>query len=125
MTDEKEDPKMDDHNKDPCVKALILSLDIPDDRIDEIEDNGGEEYEYEGVTYFVGTAEEAEERCRDMIDEDMWKDAVANDRTMSGYDDWKDEVIEQDGFGQLINSYDGSEDTQNVSGTDYYIIRTG
>ena len=38
-------------------------------------------------------------------------------------DKFIEEVIETDGFGHILNSYDGTEDTYSVDGVDYYIFR--
>ena len=33
-------------------------------------------------------------------------------------------IVEADGYGICLNTYDGSYDTVNINGTDYYIVRT-
>ena len=32
-------------------------------------------------------------------------------------------VVNSDGYGSLLNSYDGDYDTYNINGTEYYVLR--
>ncbi len=108
----------------PNIKALALSLDLsPKEAEQDITTESETEYTYCGTSYFVGTEEEATERAKESLDESLWKDAVANDRTTESFEDWQEWVIEQDGLGSILNSWDGSEDTQTIDGETYYIIR--
>ena len=38
-------------------------------------------------------------------------------------DDVTNEVVRHDGFGGLLNSYDGEEDLIDVNGEEYYVMR--
>ena len=80
------------------------------------EENDGE--------YRVLTDGEADDAADDYLDEYQWKEAVRADMTTSSYDDWKEYVISEDGRGSLLNGYDGTEDSEDVEGTTYYIYRT-
>ena len=54
----------------------------------------------------------------------MWKMAVEAGNTTSGFEDWKQEVINMDGRGSILNGYDGCEEYEDVNDTTYYIYRT-
>lgn len=106
------------------VKALALSLDLlPAEAKEDITEGDNNELTYCGINYFVGTEEEAEERAKDYLDEDQWKQAVENDNTTASFEEWQEFVINMGGLGHILNGWDGSEDTQEVNGTWYYIIR--
>lgn len=106
------------------IIALAMSLDLtPAEAEQDIKEEGNNTYDYCGKTYFVGTEEEATERARDYVDEELWKMAVADNRTSDGFDEWQEDVIRNDGFGQIMNRNDGTEDTQEINGTWYYVIQ--
>jgi hypothetical protein len=98
-----------------CFRCAWNDKPIPDQRTWN-EKNAGE--------YRVLTGSEADSACEDYLDEDMWREAVSAENTTESYDDWKDTVINFDGRGQTLSSYDGSEEEQEVNGTTYYIYRT-
>ena len=109
----------------PRMQALSLSLDItPKEAEEAIEENYSEEtlLEYCGISYFVGTEDEAEERARDYLDVDLWKQSVVSGNTESSFEEWQNDVIRMDGFGHILNSWDGSEDNQDIEKMTYYII---
>jgi predicted phosphodiesterase len=60
----------------------------------------------------------------DYLDEEQWKMAVQSGNTTSGYDDWVNEVRDDDGRGSIINRYDASEEEETINNTTYYIYRT-
>lgn len=76
--------------------------------------------------YEVMTDEEADKYCEDYLEDnrDMWVEAVKADRTDSSWEDWKSEVLRNDGRGSVINHYDGTEEDVEINGTTYYIYRT-
>lgn len=82
-------------------------------------------YEYGGTTYFIGTEEEAEEKARESLTEDpeLWKQAVAAGDTTDSLEEWAQNVLDVDGVGSVLNSWDGTEEQQTVKGTTYLIIR--
>jgi hypothetical protein len=53
----------------------------------------------------------------------MWIEQIKADRTELSFKEWQDWVISSDGYGHILNSWDGSEDSQEIDGTTYYIIR--
>ena len=116
----------DDFDNDKIV-ALAQSLSLEPQEAEDIEEHSDTGYEYQGIEYFVGTEDETEERAKSylMDDPELWQMSVAAGDTEESLEDWAEMVIRSDGYGHLLNSWDGSEDTQTENGTMYYIIRSG
>jgi len=47
-------------------------------------------------------ADVGESRADDYLDEDTWRDAVANKQTTVGFDDWKQDVLNIDGWESIL-----------------------
>ena len=116
------------------AEALILELDLQADT-DTIEENCSscfsinsppKDNNQEAKEYDVLTDDEAERRCKDYLDDnrDSWVEAVKANNTDLSWEDWKDEVMRNDGRGSILGSYDGCEESRTVNGTEYYIYRT-
>jgi len=59
-------------------------------------------------TILPGGENQGEELARESLEDgEFWKEAVSDDRTTSGLDDWIDEVISADGWESLVCGYDG------------------
>lgn len=110
---------------DDKVIALAKSLGITPQEAGDIEDDGDNSYTYEGISYFIGTEDETEEQAKRYLtdDDSLWIEAVKAGNTRKGAEEWAEEVINIDGYGSILNHYDGSEDTEEVNGEVYYIIR--
>lgn len=66
--------------------------------------SGGREFEW----FF--DEDDAEVKAREYLEEgELWKMAVEGDNTTAGLDDWIDDVLSTDGWGQTFGSYDGLE----------------
>ena len=91
-------------------KNAFLGKPLTDNR-KLVERNDGE--------YLVLTEVEAEIRAMDhLTDEDyFWKQAVQAGHTTQGLEDWAQEVIDIDGLGHILSSYDGGEEE-----TDNYLV---
>ena len=76
--------------------------------------------------YRVLTDSEADYNAREYLegDEYLWKQAVESGNTTSGFNEWVEYVINMDGRASILNSYDGSEEQEDINGTPYYIYRT-
>jgi len=76
--------------------------------------------------YRVLTDSEADREARNYLEDDeyMWIEAVKSKNTTSSFNDWVDEVINMDGRASLLSGYDGSENSEDINGTTYYIYRT-
>lgn len=115
----------DDFDNDKIV-ALAQSLDLEPQEAEDIEEISEDRYEYQGTEYFIGTEDETEQEAKSylMDDPELWKMAVADGQTEESLEDWAEMVIRSNGYGHLLNSWDGSEDYQVANGTGYYIIRS-
>ena len=99
-----------------CYKQAWFNNPIPNIQEWREEDEG---------QYRVLTDYEADSACEDYLDDDyMWKQAVEAGNTTSSLEDWKEDVINMDGRGSLLNGYDGCEEYEEVNETTYYIYRT-
>lgn len=80
---------------------------------------------YGGIDYFVGTYDEAEEVSREYLEDDIdfWKSLVSNNSTTLGFDDWIEEVILNDGPGQILNFWDGTSEYIAVKNVEFFICR--
>ena len=112
------------------IIALAKHLELTPQEAGEIEESN-DCYNYQGTNYFIGTEEETEERAMDYLTDDTcmyveWVKQQLNDNngdSIMNLKDWASWVISMDGYGNTLNSWDGSEDTQEVKGVTYYIIR--
>lgn len=116
----------DDFENDKIV-ALAQSLSLEPQEAEDIEELSEDRYEYQGIEYFIGTEDETEEQAKAylMDDPELWRMAVADGQTEESLEDWAKRVINSDGYGHLLNSWDGSEDYEVANGTGYFIIRSG
>lgn len=113
---------------DERIIALALHLGLTDKEMEEITpsayNSANNDFSYAGIDYFVGTDGEAEQQAREYLqDGEDWKMAVEAGQTTLGEDDWIDQVINIDGVGHILNHWDGSEDSQEINGTNYFICR--
>lgn len=117
---------------DDKIKALAMNLNLePKEAEEDIKDEGNNIYNYCGQDYFIGTEEETKEECINYLTDDSslyqgWVEQEIKNGNASGImniDDWADWVINSDGYGSILNSWDGSEDGEEINGVYYYIIR--
>lgn len=88
-------------------------------------------YSYCGIDYFIGNEDETRQEAIDYLTDDTylyqsWVEQQIKEGNASfikNIDDWAEWVIDMDGYGSILNSYDGTEYSETVNGTDYYIIR--
>ncbi len=80
-------------------------------------------YTAEGIDYYVGSEDEIEKKCKEYLidDDDMWKQAVESGNTTDGLEDWAEDVIRMDGYGHILNGWDGTEHYD--SEMEMYVIR--
>lgn len=99
-----------------CYKCAWFNKPIPN--IQEWrEENDGE--------YLVLTESEADYRAKEYLTDDtyLWEQAVENNHTTDGLEDWADWVIRSDGRGSVLSGYDGIEDVEEINGVWYCIYR--
>lgn len=100
-----------------CYRQAWFNKPIPN--IQEwIEENEGE--------YLVLTEDEANYRSEEYLTDDTYllTSSVEAGRTTESLDDWAKSVIEIDGRGSVLSSYDGCEEQEKINGICYCIYRT-
>lgn len=94
---------------------------------DTFESCGNCRYEAAGDEYYVGTEDQLESIARDIVRsgvyEDLWRECVRAKKTLDGFYEWGDEVITNDGWASILNSWDGNYSSYNVNGTYYCVSR--
>lgn len=126
--DWKEQDLIDNFKIIALAKHLNLS---PKEALELIEEESECSFIAEGITYFVGDEEETNTEATEYLTDDTYiYESWVKEQLKQGQgsfiknlDDWAEWVIESDGFGSILNGWDGSEDTEEVEGTEYYIIR--
>jgi len=107
---------------DDQYEAIELKIEGLEDTIQEIKDDPQGGYDESAI----------ENEINDRVSE--WEDDIKGFISNYGYDknfimDFIDTdsivntVVNSDGYGSLLNSYDGDYDTYNINGTEYYVMR--
>jgi hypothetical protein len=107
---------------DDQYEALELKIEGLEDTIQEIKDDPQGDYDESLI----------ENEINDRVSE--YEDDIKGFISMYGYDkdfimdfidtnDITNTVVNSDGYGSLLNSYDGDYDTFNIKGTEYYVMR--
>ena len=107
---------------DDQYEAIELKIEGLEDTIQEIKDDPQGGYDESAI----------ENEINDRVSE--WEDDIKGFISMYGYDknfimdfidtnDITNTVVNSDGYGSLLNSYDGDYDTYNINGTEYYVLR--
>jgi len=90
--------------------ALGKYLDLePKEAEEDITEEYDGVYSYCGVEYYVLTEDEAQDKAEDYLGDELWQMAVESGNTKMGKQEWIEWVISQDGYGQTLNHYDGTE----------------
>lgn len=93
---------------DDRIVALGKHLELePKEALEDIKELHDGVYSYCGTEYYVLTDDEAYDRCEEYLGDELWQMAVADGRTELSKQDWIEYVIEVDGFGQILNGWDG------------------
>jgi len=118
------------------LNKRLENEDLPDDQYEDLElkIEGLEETIQEIKDDPQGDYDESliENEINDRVSE--WEDDIKGFIDYHGYDknfimdfidvnDIVDTVVNSDGYGSLLNSYDGDYDTYNINGTEYYVLR--
>jgi hypothetical protein len=107
---------------DDQYEAIELKIEGLEDTIQEIKDDPQGGYDESAI----------ENEINDRVSE--WEDDIKGFIGNYGYDknfimdfidanDITNTVVNSDGYGSLLNSYDGDYDTYNINGTEYYVMR--
>ncbi|MEK6829434.1 MAG: hypothetical protein AABY15_04855 [Nanoarchaeota archaeon] len=134
----KENPLSDDEKEelkelleDDKIKALKQNLNLSDSEVLSISTKDEKRYCVNGFDYWVLTEEEAKEEATNYLTDDTynyqsWVEKLIKDKCtedIKSIDDWAEWVIDSDGYGHILNGWDGSEDTEKVGEEEYYIMR--
>lgn len=115
-----------DDFSDPKIRALAKHLEITPQETEDILNENDNIYTYQGIDYFIGDENETEERALSYLTDDpyLWQESVKAGTTTSSLDEWAKEVVNSDGYGHILNSWDGTENQEEIDGVWYYIIRS-
>lgn len=85
-------------------------------------------YRADGAYYHIGTEEElqavAEGRMEDGDYDDLWREAVRAEQTELGLRDWCEQIIDIDGWCNILNSWDGRYESFKVGDEWICVSRT-
>lgn len=96
------------HNYKLVALGKYLELE-PNEAEEDITEEQDGVFSYCGTDYYVLTEEEAYDRAEDYLGDELWQMAVEGGHTELGKKEWIEHVIETDGYGTTLNSYDGTE----------------
>jgi len=105
------------------IQALKESLNLSDSDILTIITNDERRFEVTGFDYWVLTEEEAKEEARNYLEKDLWIEAIKSDMTELSFEEWQEGGISSDGYGSILNRWDGSEEEIKINNTYYYVMR--
>lgn len=95
----------------------------------EADANWPNQYSAFGAEYLVGTDEELNDAARHyLFDEggydDLWREAVRSECTELGLKDWLNEVIDNDGWCPIMNTYNGKYEEYTIGNSTICVSRT-
>lgn len=108
--------------------ALCLECNIPTEYGEEVFMDEGEScYAMGGKVYYVGTKKELETIARRFIEDytEIWQDAVANNMTNKGLEDFARSLVETEGFVGILNRYDGRSCNEYKIGNSIIYVTRG
>lgn len=96
----------------------------------EEQDSDEQRYKYGGTEYYIGTNDELTEVAKDIVKNDpemkyFWKQAVESDSTEEGFEEWRDSIVDIDGFENTLDSYDGCGTSVRVMGKELTVCNAG
>lgn len=109
--------------------ALGVHLELTfSDLDDTFEELGDCLYKANGTEYYIGTEKELSDIAYDRVHNDdeyeyLWREVVAAQKTTDSLKDWLDSVVE-DGWCNILNSWDGRYESYNVAGEYICVSRT-
>lgn len=92
-------------------------------------ENWPNQYSAFGAEYLAGTNEELTDAARNyLFDEggydDLWREAVRAERTELGLKDWLNEVLDNEGWCGILNTYDGKYEEYTIGVREICVSRT-
>lgn len=96
----------------------------------EEQDSDEQRYKYGGTEYYIGTNDELTEVAKDIVKNDpemkyFWKQAVESDSTEEGFEEWRDSIVDTDGFANTLDRYDGCGTSARVMGKGLMVCNAG
>ena len=96
----------------------------------EEQDSDKQRYKYGGTEYYIGTDDELTEVAKDIVENDpemkyFWKQAVESDSTEEGFEEWRDSIVDEDGFESTLDRYDGCGTSVKVMGKILTVCNAG
>lgn len=96
----------------------------------EEQDGDKQLYKYGGKEYYIGTEDELTEVAKDIVENDpemkyFWKQAVESDSTEEGFEEWRDSIVDKDGFENTLDRYDGCGTSVRVIGKRLTVCNAG
>lgn len=92
--------------------------------------NSEQRYKYGGTEYYIGTEDELTDIAKDIVENDpemkyFWKQAVESDSTEEGFEEWRDSIVDNDGFGNTLDRYDGCGTSVRVINIELTVCNNG
>lgn len=87
------------------------------------------QYSAFGTEYLIGTEEDLADAARNYLFEeggydDLWREAVQARQTELGLKDWLNEVLDNDGWCSILNTYDGKYEEYTIGKSEICVSRT-
>jgi len=128
---ESERDSLDDEDEDYSDEYDRIGdeIDEANNEIEEIEDNPDGEYdEYKLDSIVADKISEHRYDAKEFYDNFLGGDDFSEWATSNGFidkDDFAQAVVDADGYGRVLNNYDGSEESVSFEGETYYIFYDG
>lgn len=95
----------------------------------EMDNHWPNQYSAFGAEYLVGTDEELMDAARNYLFnergyDDLWRQAVQAQQTEQGLNDWLNDMLDSDGWCNIMNTYDGKYDEYAIGNSLICVSRT-
>ena len=129
LESEKESLDDEDEDYESEYERLNDEITILEEEIQEIEDDPDGEYdEYKLDSIVADKISEHRYDAKEFYDNFLGGDDFSGWATSNGFideDDFAQAVVDADGYGTILNNYDGSEENVSFEGETYYIFYDG
>lgn len=125
--------KLRDCDEDEAKRFIALGMHLGytfgdlNDTFKEVDDEN-QMYSVNGTEYYVGTEDElteiAERYVYDGDYDHLWREAVAARKTEQSLNDWLNDVIQCDGWCNILNKYDGKYEEYTIGDDNICVSRS-